>query len=303
MSLVEQALRKLQQTRSGLAEVPIAPHSTAADRRSGAPDKDGAAGAAAAPDLYIDIDALRNARYLAPEDQERAMADQFRQIKRPLLVRAFDRNPQSAANGHAIMVASSFPGEGKTFTSINLALSLSREKDATALLVDADVARPSLSRLLGIEKSPGLLDALRDERLDLETLIFDTNIPGFSVLPAGRQSDDAAELLSSARMEQVVSRLAVRHPRRIVVFDSAPLLVTSESKSLSQPMGQVVLVVRAGVTPQSAVLDAIECLREGQFVGLVLNQVAQEAAAGYYYHGSYGSYSGRASEPATPEPS
>lgn len=303
MSLVENALRKLQQTRSGHAPVPMAPRVGSVEKCAATRDDDGTAAAATARHLHVDVAALRSAGYLAPEDQERAVADQYRQIKRPLLARAFGKSPQAVRNGHAIMVASSFPAEGKTFTSINLALGMSREKDATVLLIDADVARPSLSRLLGIEKEPGLLDALRDERLDMETLILDTNIPGLSVLPAGSQTDDAAELLSSARMEQVVSRLASRHPRRIAIFDSAPLLVASESKSLSQPMGQVVLVVRAGVTPQSAVRDAVECFGEHQFVGLVLNQVAQEAAASYYYHGSYGSYSDRTSEPATPEPS
>jgi exopolysaccharide/PEP-CTERM locus tyrosine autokinase len=191
-----------------------------------------------------------------------------------------------------IMVASSLPGEGKTFVSVNLALSMSLERDISVVLADADVAKPHISRLFGVDGEPGLLEALQDDRLDIESLILPTDIPKFSILPAGAPIDTATELLASQRMQAIVARLATNHDRaRVVIFDSPPLLLTSESRVLSQPMGQVVLVVQAGKTAQRAVLDAIRCLGEHKPVSLLLNQSEAISEAGYYYRdGSYGEY-------------
>ena len=131
------------------------------------------------------------------------------------------------------------------------------------VLADADVAKPHISRLFGVDGEPGLLEALQDDRIDIESLILPTDIPKFSVLPAGAPIDTATELLASQRMQSIVTRLATGQDRsRVVIFDSPPLLLTSESRVLAQPMGQVVLVVQAGKTPQHAVQDAIRCLGE-----------------------------------------
>src|SRR5690606_20325175 len=103
-----------------------------------------------------------------------------------------------------IMMASALPGDGKTFTSINLALSMSRERDSSVVLVDADVAKPHISRIFGVDKEPGLLDALTDKSDDLESLILPTDVGGLSILPAGGHRDNAAELFASAAMRQLV---------------------------------------------------------------------------------------------------
>lgn len=198
------------------------------------------------------------------------------------------------------MVASSLPGEGKTFASVNLALSMSLERDISVVLVDADVAKPHISRLFGIDGEPGLLEALQSDNLDIEALILPTDIPKFSILPAGKPTETATELLASRRMQSIVARLETGQDRsRVVIFDSPPLLLTAESRVLAQQMGQIVLVVQAGRTPQQAVLDAIACLGENKSVALLLNQSESVTESGYYYrdvvYGDYARYGGPAS--------
>ncbi len=294
MSLVEQALRKLQETRRAVArgspqDVPLGVI------REEMPSLPRAADGRPPPlrrVVHLDRAALVRAGFLPPDHKQRQIADQFRHVKRPLLASALGRGVEPLPNGRMIMLASSLPGEGKTFASVNLALSMSLERDISVLLVDADVAKPHISRLFGIDAEPGLLEALQDDRIDIETLILPTDIPKFSVLPAGKPTETATELLASRRMQAVVARLAASEDRmRVVIFDSPPLLLTSESRVLAQPMGQVVLVVQAGKTPQHAVHDAIACLGEGKPVSLLLNQSESVTESGYYYRdGSYGEY-------------
>lgn len=237
--------------------------------------------------VKVDRDAMRAAGLLPPRDQEREIADQYRAIKRPLLEAAFSTEPSEGPPQKLIMVASALPGDGKTFTGVNLALSMAMEKDRTVLLVDGDLAKPHISRLFGVENEPGLLDVLKDPAKDVESVILPTDIPGLSVLPSGSHSETATELLASERMAQIVERLSRLTARGIVLFDSLPLLITSESRVLLTLMGQIVLVVRANVTPQEAVKDAVELIGDRK-VWLVLNQAEVHGAMGYYYGSQYG---------------
>ena len=234
--------------------------------------------------VKIDRQSLRSQGLLPPEHQERALSDQYRQIKRPLIANAIGRGgAERLPRGQLIMVASAMPGEGKTFTSVNLALSLALEKDLSVLLIDADAPKPHLDRAFGVAGEPGLLDLLRDESLDPEALIIPTDVPTLAMLPIGNSSETTTELLASHRMEEIMRQLAGNDPMRIVIIDSPPLLLTSESRVLGEAAGQVVLVVRASHTSQQAVLDAISHLGEGKSIGLLLNQSTDVAPAGYYY--------------------
>jgi protein-tyrosine kinase len=243
----------------------------------------GMEGASAGRSLEISLAELRAAGLLAPEDEEPQMAQQYRRIKRPLIVNATGRGGARAPNGHVIMVASALAGEGKTFTTINLALSMSREKDVHVLLVDADVAKAHISRLFGLGEAPGLLDVLRDGRIGVESVILPTNVPNLSVLPAGTRSHETTELLASARMEEVMRTIAQHDERRVALVDSPPLLLTTESHAIAQVAGQVVMVVRAAGTPQHAVLAALSYLGDHPVVSLVLNQCTASVPATYYY--------------------
>ena len=246
--------------------------------------------AAAEVGRFVKIDRLRlrSAGFVPDESQERRFADQYRRIKRPILMQVQVLTAAHAPGARFVLMASALPGDGKTFTSINLALSISRERDVSVLIMDADVAKPHISRIFGIDQEPGLLDALADDAIDIESLVLPTDVPGLSMLPAGHRHEAATELLASARMDEVITRLTARDPRRIVLLDSPPLLLSSESRALIQIAGQVVLVVRAGGTPRQAVQEAIGYIGEGKPLGLILNQSLLALSEGYYGYGSYG---------------
>jgi len=222
--------------------------------------------------IKIDQNALRAEGLLPPKHQERLIARQYRQIKRPLLARLQERTAANRRLGHTLMLASAVAGEGKTFTSFNLAFSLAREKDLRVVLVDADAPKAHISRLLGVADQPGLLDVLKNPALDVESVILGTDVPNLLVLPAGTRTDDATELFSSERMREVIARLGERDRQRVVLFDSPPLLVTTEAQVLAQVAGEVVVVVRADKTPRPAVLEALDHLDKDRPVSLVLNQ-------------------------------
>jgi protein-tyrosine kinase len=235
------------------------------------------------PRVLVSHAALRAAGYMPEESMERRFADHYRRVKRPLIEKAL----AGTSEMRLIMVSSALPGDGKTFTSINLALSMAREKDISVLLVDADGARARISEVLGIRKQPGLLDALADDSIDVESLVMRTDVRGLEVLPAGRFIENGTELIASGRMAQISVRLTAHNPRRLVLFDSPPLLVSSEARVLTRMPGQVVLVVRASVTPRRAILDAISQVDRQKLQGLVVNQVRDVPGEDYYGYPPY----------------
>jgi exopolysaccharide/PEP-CTERM locus tyrosine autokinase len=296
MSLIESALAKLRR-----AEEADSRNGMPVPRPVGAPANKGSAALVApvppptavpVPEVHepakritIDMRSLREAGYLPEEGLERRFADHYRQIKRPLIEKAFSGTPEM----RLIMVCSALPGDGKTFTSINLAFSMARERDATVLLIDADAPRAHISQVLGIRGEPGLLDALADHSIDVESLVLGTDVRGLEILPAGKFVENATELLASGRMAQITTRLVARDPRRLVVFDSAPLLVSSEARALARAPGQVVVVARAAVTPLRALTDAIAQVDKNKLQGVILNHTGEAQGAGYYYgYSDYG---------------
>ena len=290
MSVVEKAIRKLQESKqaaSAEAAAASAPGSAVSPAEAAGP----VAGTSAPPALVLERGLLRTAGLLPPEQDMAQLARQYRRIKYPLMARGMGRGVPRTPNGYLIMIASALPGEGKTFTALNLSLSLALEKDIKVLLVDADVAKPQLSQVLGLGNAPGLLDALRDGSVDVEALIRPTDVPKLSFLSAGLGAVDATELLSSTRMERLTTLLGQHDSTRIVVFDSPPLLQTTESAALVRVTGQIVVVVRAETTPQPVVLDALKILEGHPAVSLVLNQSTRAATSSYYYYG-YGAERG-----------
>jgi protein-tyrosine kinase len=285
MSLVEKALEKMQAAARTQNPAPVAAKSIGRGSSEGveSPVRRPAAPAAApARIVALNPAMLRQGGMLPPEHEEKLIARQFRQIKRPIISSALGRGVPQLPNGRLIMVASALSGDGKSFTSLNLALSIAKEADLSVLLVDADVAKQHLSTLFAMRDEPGLLDALREPSGNLESLVLPTDLPSLAVLPAGRRAENATELLSSNRMEEVSRQLAASDPHRIVIFDSPPLMLTTESQALAHAVGQIVMVVRAGVTPQSLVLDAISSLGDRP-ISLVLNQSVAHVATDYYY--------------------
>jgi protein-tyrosine kinase len=254
------------------------------------------------PAKRIEIDQLRLRvqGYLPEIGQERRFADFCREVKRPLVRKAFA--PDAPAERRLVMVSSALPGEGKTFVTLNLALSLARERDISTLLVDADLPKAHISRALDLGDEPGLVDALVDEKCDIESLVVGTDIPGLTILPAGRPSEQVAELVSSARMAQIAAALVARSPRRLVLCDSPPLLASSEARALMHIPGLVLLVARAGYTPRQALIDALAHVEKHRVHGVIVNEAragSQDANGPYGY---YGYPTRAAAEPAGSDP-
>lgn len=294
MTLVERTIEKLRRSAAEQRAKPeTPPPPTTVGSLVGERDPHESQVKPANPSLRvaIDRDALRRAGYMPETVVDRQFADDYRQIKRPLISEAIASGTSSAGSSRLIMMASALPGDGKTFTSINLALSMARERDISVVLVDSDIPKPHVSRIFGVDREPGLVEALIDPAIDVETLVLPTDVNGLSILPAGKPHDGATELLASAHMAKVVTRLISHNPRRIVLFDSPPLLASSESRALAAVVGRVVLVVRSGKTPHRAVLEALDQLGPDKSVALVLNQ-GRSGLGGSYYgygHGKYGS--------------
>lgn len=231
----------------------------------------------------IDFARLKEKGFALPVDQT-ALAEELRLIKRPLLASAFARGIQEVENSNLIMVTSANPNEGKTFIATNLALSMASEHDVHVLLIDADVANPSIPEVLGFEAEEGLVDAVTDPAIDLADVMIRTNIENLVVLPSGRPRPGASELLASARMTRFINDIAKRYADRVIIFDSPPMLARSEAMVLAQHVGQVVFVVEAERTSRTAVNEALGMIGQ-KLGGVVLNKTPQiplQEGFGYY---------------------
>ena len=294
-SLIEQASRRLEQLRQAGAPIPDispAPEHVAPPvgvLKSGAP--------AAAPavqseparphvvsrQVNLDLDAMAAAGLVSPNAPRSHIADQYRVIKRPLIANAMGKGAVPIASGNLIMVTSAVAGEGKSFTALNLAMSIATELDNTVMLVDADVARPSILRMLGLPASRGLLDLLVDDKAELSQVLLKTNIDKLTLLPSGTPHTRATELLASDAMTLLIEDIAKRYSDRIVIFDSPPLLLTTESRVLAGHMGQIVVVVHAEKTLQSDVEHALSTIESCPVKMMVLNQAKAGGVGGYGY--------------------
>jgi len=237
--------------------------------------------------VELDLNRMRDMGMVTAAGGRTRLLEDFRVIKRPLLQRAFAERKESDKPGNLIMVTSSLPGEGKTYCAINLAMSIAMELDHTVLLVDADVARPSVLRSLGLPAHRGLMDILLDDKVDMGDVMLRTNVDTLTILPAGTSTPRATELLASSSMTALVDEIANRYRDRIVIFDSPPLLLTSESRVLASHMGQIVLVVEAQTTTQHAVQEALRQLGSNQNVNLIYNKTREfpgiEETYDYHY--------------------
>ncbi|MFT3977367.1 MAG: AAA family ATPase [Sphingomonas bacterium] len=239
--------------------------------------------------VHIDRAMLAERGMLVPGAPVGALAEEFRLVKRQLLL-----NARAIAAGtpdrraRTILIGSGKPGEGKTWCATNLAISLAAEKDVEVLLVDADFAKPDVMASLGLEDSTGLLDIISDPSLDPESCVLKTDVPQLSLLPAGAKTHADTELLASARTAQVLDRLLDADPRRIILFDSPPVLAASPASVLALLVAQVMMVVRADRTTEHDVREAVALLDGCEHISLVLNAVSYEP-----HRGRFGSYYGQ----------
>lgn len=235
----------------------------------------------------IDREELGQNGFILPDTPVSPLAEEFRIVKRQLLIAAMGGNASAPVDrGRMILVASAQPDEGKTFCAVNLALSVAAEKDVEVLLIDADFAKPEILSILGLEGGAGFIDAVADPTIDVEACIIRTDLPNLSVLPAGRQTNEANELLASDRTRVVLDQLVRRNPNRILIFDSAPVLAASPASVLALHVGQVLMVVRADQTSEPELKEALALLAGCGSIQLMLNGVRfapRGRRFGYYY--------------------
>lgn len=276
-SLLERAVQRYGfQPGAGLR--PTAPGDAAAIPAARAP---AVPPAPSRPTEPIDRERLAERGMLVPGAAVSALAEEFRLVKRQLLAA---REP--GGRPRSVLLCSAQPDEGKTFCAINLALSLAAERDLEVLLVDADFAKPDVPDLLGLSGGPGLLDALADPEVDVESCVIPTDVPHLSVLPAGTRSDSDTELLASARARLLLDQLEQGHPQRLILFDSAPVLAASTASVLAAHVDQVLVVVRADRTGESDLREAVALLDGCDTVQLLLNAVSLQPRGrrfGSYY--------------------
>lgn len=236
----------------------------------------------------VDRKSLGERGFIVPDSPAGPLAEEFRIVKRQLLLGMGAGSSVTVDKRRTILVCSAQPDEGKTFCAVNLALSLAGERDLEVLLVDADFPKPEVLSILGLEaQGAGFVDALADPSLDPERLVIRTDIGGLSVMPAGRYENDVPELLGSERTARVLERLTEGRPKRIVIFDSPPALMASAAAALAAHVGQLVLVVRADQTNEADLKEAAGLLSGCPQISLLLNG-AGFAATGRRFGSYYG---------------
>ncbi|MBL7004560.1 MAG: AAA family ATPase, partial [Gammaproteobacteria bacterium] len=187
--------------------------------------------------LHIDLNKLHNDGFLSPKHPDTALSSIYRMIKRPLLNNAKGKGASIVSRPNLIQVTSSFANEGKTYSAINIAISIAMEQNLNVLLIDADIRKPSLAKTFNIEVEEGLTDLLSGAVTDMKSVLYNTNIPSLTLMCAGRPHPNGTELLSGQSMDDFIEEVSSRYADRIIIFDSPPLLQTTESNTLAAHMG------------------------------------------------------------------
>lgn len=220
--------------------------------------------------VRVDQARLAEGGFILPGAPAGALVEELRVVKRGLLAAA---RAAGSGRGQVVLVTSANAGEGKSFTAINLAISLAGEHATEVLLVDGDMLKPSVLSSLGLAGERGLMDAI-EQGHDPESLVLRTDIRGLSVLPPGSAANTVTELLSSPRTADVFAALTRDRPDRIVIVDSPPVLAASPTSVLAAHAGQILLVVRADQTSEADLRESVQLLGTGADIKLVLNAVS-----------------------------
>lgn len=237
----------------------------------------------------LNVEHLAQHGMILPDENRSKIKEEFRFIKRKILKNAFGSQASLLEHPNLIMVTSANPNEGKSFSAVNLALSIALEQDKMALLVDADVLRPSVCRTLGIEEPKlGLIDYLDNDDVDLSETIQHTDVPRLKILSSGRRHHLTSELIGSEKMAELAKELSTRYPDRVIIFDAPPLLGVNESQNLASLVGQVLLVVEEDKTTHRDVENAMYLLDPDKAIGCILNKASRKRSQVYGY--GYGNY-------------
>ena len=236
--------------------------------------------------VELNLDRLFKKGFITPHSANTLLGNTFRMIKRPLLNNVQGKGATVLDNANLIMITSSLSGEGKTFSAINLAISIAMERDIKVLLIDADVNKPSHHEVFEIEAEYGLTDLLLGKVKDMSRVLYKTNIPSLTLMPAGNKTTHATELLASEAMEKFVREISSQYKNRVIIFDSPPLLLPTEASVLASHMGQVVVVVEAEKTHRHDVKKSLDML-SNKIVLMLLNKAREKTQLGNYGYYKY----------------
>ncbi len=211
-------------------------------------------------------------------------AEQFRMLRTNIMFPA-----EGKASPRTILVTSALPGEGKSFVSSNLALTIAQNIDKHVLLIDCDMRRPTVHKLFGYENVPGLSNYLVGERA-LPDLLIKTGNNHLSILPGGPVPPNPAELLSSNRMLALLREVRARYDDRYIIIDSPPPHLTAESKALAQFVDGIILVLKLGQTDRGLVSELVGKFQKEKILGVVANWLNRRSTI-FYGSGKYTKYS------------
>ncbi len=243
-------------------------------------------------ELELDLSLLSQKGMVDNSVERRLINEEYRAIKRKILSNAFGPLSKTIERSNVVMVTSSKPGEGKTFTAVNLALSIASEQDKTVLLVDADVLRPNVMKTLGAQNREGLIEYLLGEKKEISDVMLSTNIPKLKLIAAGKSHNLSNELLASEVMSNTVDEFSTRYKDRIVIIDTPPLLGINETSVLANLAGQAIIVCDEGRSKIHDIKNAVAHLNPEMAIGFVVNKsLREDNGPGYYgyYYGSNGS--------------
>lgn len=186
-------------------------------------------------------------------------------------------------------ISSPVKRDGKTTVAVNLAAALSLDYEEKVLLIDGDLRAPSIHRYFSVPESPGLADYLASAaKMNLKNLIQETFVPGLRILPSGRPSHLASELLAKERMKQAIEQAHAEFPGHHIIIDSPPILSTPDPLVIARHVDGVLLVIRAGKTPRDYLTKALQSLNSNKVMGVVLNGADLGISSKYYYYSTNG---------------
>jgi receptor protein-tyrosine kinase len=232
---------------------------------------------------------LARSGFFGPEADDPRLLAEIRHLKRAIIRGAFGAVAEGLAN--VVAVTSALPEAGKTYLAASIAQALTLERDRSALLIDGDDVRCTLSKSLGQFGKPGFFDVLHDRATASPAVTLPTDLAGLSFMPVGGRFSDSLEMLTSKRAVEVVDALSKADPNRLVIIDCPPLLGTPNGAALAALAGQTLVIVEAGVTDTATLTKALELLGKERPVGLVMNKVPRSkllysGTGSYYYYGS-----------------
>ncbi len=224
---------------------------------------------------------LRQKGMVTLDMKNRGIIEEFRHLKRNLLKNITKSDDPM---GVGVVVSSAWPGEGKTFTALNLIMSLSMEKTKKILFVDADLEKGEATKFLDLQNHRGLTDYLEDSSLDANDVTLQTNIESLKIIPRGITATHSAEVFSTRRMEELVKEICQNGLYEMVVFDSPPVLVSSSANILSGMADQTLVVIQANETTGKSIREVEEKLVDSRSIGYVLNRASfSEKKQNSYY--------------------